>query len=202
MSDRRAPVLPHWLRGRILLEYEAAPACPSDVARRLEQPLNLVSYHTRVLARQGCLELVRTERRRGALTRYYRSTGAQLMGEDDWARLPAGERRALVLEALDHIAAEARQGALAGGFDGAYAHLTRWLVALDDEGERAVDRVLLRAADEIAAITAASRARPGPRRAHELLLLAFVAPPGVTPSVARSARPEVAAGEGGRRRRA
>jgi hypothetical protein len=194
MSDRRAPVLPHWLRGRILLEYEAQPACPSDVARRLGQPLNLVSYHTRVLARQGCLELVRTERRRGALTRYYRSTGAQLMGDDDWAGLPAGARRALVLEALDHIAAEARQGALAGGFDGAHAHLTRWLVALDDAGERAVDGVLMRAAEEIAAIAAAGRARPGPRRAHELLLLAFVAPGDVSPNGARSARRAAEAG--------
>jgi hypothetical protein len=187
MPDRHAPVLPHWLRGRILLEYEAEPACPSDVARRLGRPVNLVSYHTGVLARQGCVELVRTERRRGALTRYYRATGLQLVGDEDWARLPAGERRSLVLEALDHIAAEARQGALAGGFDGANAHLTRWLVALDAAGEHAVDAVLLRAAGEIAAIAAASRARPGPRRVHELALLAFAAPAGISPSAARSA---------------
>lgn len=193
MSDRRARALAHWLRGRILLEYQAAPACPSDVARRLGQPLNLVSYHTGVLVRRGCLELLRTERRRGALTRYYRATGAQLVGDDDWTRLPPAGRRALALATLDHIAAEARQGALAGGFDGAHAHLTRWLVALDDEGARAVDDVLLRAAEEIAAIAAAGRARRAPQRVHELALLAFAAPPGVSPSAARSARREAEA---------
>jgi hypothetical protein len=197
MSERRARALAHWLRGRILLEYQAAPACPSEVARRLGQPLNLVSYHTRVLVRQGCLELERTERRRGALTRYYRATGAQLVGEDDWTRLPAAGRRALALATLDHIATEARQGALAGGFDGAHAHLTRWLVALDAEGERAVDDVLLRAADEIAAIAAASRARRAPRHVHELALLAFAAPPGVIPSGARSAPRAAEAGAPG-----
>jgi hypothetical protein len=197
MSDSRARALAHWLRGRILLEYQAAPACPSEVARRLGQPLNLVSYHTHVLVRQGCLELERTERRRGALKHCYRATGAQVVGDDDWTRLPAGGRRALALATLDHIATEARQGALAGGFDGAHAHLTRWLVALDDEGERAVDDVLLRAADEIAVIAAASRARRAPRRLHELALLAFAAPPGVSPSAARSDRPAAEAGAPG-----
>src|SRR3954453_3614820 len=100
MSDRLARVLAHPLRDRVLFEYQGAPAAPSEVAGRLGRPLNLVSYHTGVLVRLGCLELVRTERRRGGLTRVYRSTVGQILDPGAWIALPLPLRRALVLRTL------------------------------------------------------------------------------------------------------
>jgi DNA-binding transcriptional ArsR family regulator len=70
-------LLAHPLRDRLLFEYQGDPTSPSKVARRLGESVSLVSYHTDVLARNGCLELVRTERRRGAIEHFYRAIVAQ-----------------------------------------------------------------------------------------------------------------------------
>src|SRR5690348_2701858 len=125
MSDRLARVLAHPLRQWILFEYERSPACPSDVARRLGRPVNLVSYHTGVLAREGCVELVRTERRHGALAHYYACSVDPVILADEWVSLPRALRRALTLTTLGRVATAVRNGALAGGFDDEHAHLTR-----------------------------------------------------------------------------
>lgn len=172
MTDRLARVLAHPLRDRVLFEYRDGPRCPSEVARRLGRPLNLVSYHTAVLARHGCLELVRTERRRGALTRFYRCTVDQAIGDGDWVHVPVALRRTLALETLGRLEAEARAAGLAGGFDGTAAHLTRTVLALDPAGVRAAREVLWRAIEELEAIAARSRAGDAPDR-YEVAILAF-----------------------------
>jgi DNA-binding transcriptional ArsR family regulator len=46
-------------------------ASPTDLSRRLGQPLGTVSYHVRVLADQGLLRLVEQAPRRGAIEHYY-----------------------------------------------------------------------------------------------------------------------------------
>jgi hypothetical protein len=177
VTDRLARVLAHPLRDRVLFEYRDAPACPSDVARRLDRPLNLVSYHTAVLARHGCLELVRTERRRGALTRFYRCTVDQAIGPGDWIGVPVPLRRALALDTLGRLEAEARAAALAGGFDGEAAHLTRIVLGLDAAGVRAAGDALWRAFAELSEIADDARARGGAREPYEVGILAFPAGP-------------------------
>jgi hypothetical protein len=183
MPDPLARVLAHPLRHRLLLEYNGDPASPSEVARRLERPLALVSYHTGVLARNGFLELVRTERRRGALARVYRTTSPPYIEDEQWRDVPAAVRRELVLRILALASAEARGAALAGGFDGSASHLSRWPVELDADGVIAATGALRRLVDEIAELHERCRDRPG-RRPFELVLLGFepsapVAPDGV-----------------------
>jgi hypothetical protein len=173
MTDRLARVLAHPLRARVLLEYELEAASPSEVAQRLGAPLNLVSYHTGVLVRHGCLELVRTARRRGATVHFYRSTAATSIEDEAWASLPAPMRRTLVLTTLSLAADEARRAALDGGFDAAAAHLTRSFLELDDEGVLAATATLRRALHEIAQVDAASRRRAGARRRYEVVMLGF-----------------------------
>jgi DNA-binding transcriptional ArsR family regulator len=68
-----ARALAHPLRLLLATEYALAVTSPSKIARTLEMPLNLVSYHTRVLADAGLLELVRVQPRRGAQEHYYRT---------------------------------------------------------------------------------------------------------------------------------
>jgi hypothetical protein len=181
MSDRLARVLAHPLRDRVLFEYQGEPACPSEVAQRIGRPLNLVSYHTGVLARHGCLELVRTERRRGAQAHYYRATVAQFIDDAGWSSLGVTRRRNLALNTLARVADEARRGALAGAFEVPHAHLSRSPVELDEEGMLAVGRLLRKTFDEIAQITEASHARCGDRRTHMVVMLAFAAGPPAQP---------------------
>ena len=169
MSDRLSQVLAHPLRDRVLFEYQGEPATPAQVARRVGRPVNLISYHTRVLAEHGCVVLVRTERRRGALAHYYRSAVAPWIADDAWDRVPAPLRRALVRGTLSKLDEEARTAALQGAFDG-NAVLIRALFELDEAGAGEVSDVLRRAFEEIERIAVARRGRPGVRHVEVALL--------------------------------
>jgi hypothetical protein len=172
MPDKLARALAHPLRQRLLFEYQGEPTTPGRVAHRLDRPVNLISYHTRVLVDHGCLMPVRTQRRRGALEHFYCSAIGHIVEDDRWEESPTAMRRALVLGTLRALADEARDAALIGGFDAQGMVLARAPVELDDEGILAVSEVLRRTYDEIQRIVDARRGRPG-LRAVEVALLAF-----------------------------
>jgi DNA-binding transcriptional ArsR family regulator len=78
--------LRHPLRRRILRAMpDGEPASPRELAAELEEPLSNVSYHVRVLAECGVVELVRTRQVRGSMQHFYRSTL-----EAGWARFAVG----------------------------------------------------------------------------------------------------------------
>jgi hypothetical protein len=183
MADRLARMHAHPLRDRVLFEYQADPMSPSEVARRLGRPVNLISYHTAVLVRHGCIELVRTEQRRGATTHFYRSTVAQTIDDEAWDGLPEALRRELVLGTLRVVAAEAHDAALAGRFDAPYAQLTRSQLALDVEGMREARDVLHAAFEALARIERESDARAGEAAVYEVAMIAFGS--GAAPDVSR-----------------
>jgi hypothetical protein len=191
MAYELARVLAHPLRDRLLFEYMGEPVSPSEVARRVGRPLNLVSYHTGVLLRHGCLELACTERRRGGTAHLYRSTVAQVIESGDWLEIPAHVRRALVRGLLATITDESHRAALDGGFDAAHVHLVRWPVSLDAEGAIAAERVLRGVIDELARIQDASDLRGGAARRHHVVLMGFEAGPEVAgqPPAASPRRP-------------
>ncbi|MDA0167079.1 helix-turn-helix domain-containing protein [Solirubrobacter ginsenosidimutans] len=172
MSDRIAAIA-HPLRDRVLFEYQRGPVSPSEVARRTGLPLNVVGYHTGVLERHDCVELVRSERRGGALTRYYRATVAQDIEDERWAEVPAPLRRRFVLETLARASDEARRAALAGGFDGPHGHLARFPAALDHDAVLAAGELLRRTAERLVAIEADARRRSQPRDGYRVVLMGF-----------------------------
>jgi DNA-binding transcriptional ArsR family regulator len=166
-------LLLHPLRHRLLLEYSREPTNPGELARRLERPLNSVSYHTNVLLRHGYLELVRTERRRGAPTRFFHAPVMAEIDDAPWESLPEAVRRALTLGSLAQIAGESRRAALDGGLDVPGAHLSRTALELDDEGAQEVADCLRTAVVEVMRIAAESRERGGARVPWEVVLLGF-----------------------------
>ena len=167
-------MLAHALRDRLLFAYQLGPASPSDLARRTGEPLNLVSYHTRVLLRHGWLELVRTERRRGGTASVYRATAPGFIEDDEWQRLPLQRRRALIRSLVAVAAAEARRAARAGGFDSGDAHISRWPVRLDDAGAAEVVQLLHHLVEELTRIQARSSARAGVTSRMEVVLMDFL----------------------------
>src|SRR5215203_4374442 len=100
MSDLPDPIagqpptraLANPLRARLLFEYQREAISPSRLASRLGKPLNLVSYHTKVLVELGCIALARTQRRRGAIEHFYRAVALPLLEDDAWEQLPLGLR--------------------------------------------------------------------------------------------------------------
>ena len=69
----------HPLRHRLLGMLDGRTASPNQLARELDLPLGRVSYHIRLLADLGAIELVRTEPRRGALEHFYRAVTTRLV---------------------------------------------------------------------------------------------------------------------------
>jgi predicted transcriptional regulator len=53
---------------------DAGEASPKELAGQLGEKLGNVSYHVRILARLGLIELVRETPRRGAVEHHYRAT--------------------------------------------------------------------------------------------------------------------------------
>lgn len=177
MSEELANLLAHPLRARLLFEYNQ-PTSPSRLARRLDERVNLVSYHTNVLHEHGWLELVGTEQRRGATEHFYRATGPFDIEDEDWDRVPLPLRHAFVLGVYGVTRDEIRHAALHGGFDRSTAHFSRSLLELDEQGAAEVAATLRPVIDRLQEIAAAARERGSEERErHEVVIQFFRVPP-------------------------
>lgn len=81
IDQQLAKALSNTLRARALHLIAEGAASPKAIAARLEVDLRTVAYHVRVLRRLGCIELVETKRRRGAVEHIYRVAAVAL--DDD-----------------------------------------------------------------------------------------------------------------------
>jgi predicted ArsR family transcriptional regulator len=90
-----AKAFAHPLRVQILIILNEKVASPNMLANQLDQSLNLVAYHVRVLEKYDCIELVDTKQRRGATEHFYRATRRQFLTDSEWARLPKSLRPGL-----------------------------------------------------------------------------------------------------------
>src|SRR6188768_4571131 len=108
---RIAKALAHPLRARILQRLGERVASPGDLAVELGAPLGVVSYHVRMLRDYDCVELVRTEPRRGAVQHFYRATARPNLDKEQWRTLPSGLRRELSGETLGAVVDDMRAAA-------------------------------------------------------------------------------------------
>jgi hypothetical protein len=63
-------------------------ASPNELSKELEEGLSQVSYHVKVLKDFECIEMVKTEPRRGAVEHYYRATERSFIPDSEWKSLP------------------------------------------------------------------------------------------------------------------
>src|SRR3954462_6019017 len=122
------------LRHRLLGMLDGRTASPNQLARELDLPLGRVSYHIRLLAALGAIELVRTEPRRGALEHFYRAVTTVWFSEADWQKLPRSARRGILGQNLQHIFSSVTADADGGGFDHQAAVVLRRPLELDEQG--------------------------------------------------------------------
>ncbi|MEA2365636.1 MAG: hypothetical protein QOE69_408 [Thermoleophilaceae bacterium] len=160
VDSRLAKALAHPLRVQLLAALNEGVASPNELAKRLGEPLTNVSYHVRMLHDLGCIELVETEPRRGALEHYYRAIVRPFFGDRDWKKLPKNARGSIsdaVLQLVWEDAAEAIKGGLFDERDD--RHLSRSVLVVDEQGWDELQDVLAEALDRAMQIQADSAAR-------------------------------------------
>jgi DNA-binding transcriptional ArsR family regulator len=143
LDERLAKALSHPLRQRILQRLnEGGVRSPNELSRELGDPLGNVSYHVRILRELDCVELVRTEQRRGALEHYYRATAEPWLDDEQWARLPAAFRRKTLGRTLSEILEGASAASRETGFDHPEVKVDRLELELDDAAWSEVVKLL------------------------------------------------------------
>ena len=175
LDEALLKAISHPLRHRLLGLLDDRTASPNELARELGLPLGRVSYHIRLLADLGAIELVRTEPRRGALEHFYRAVTRGWFSEEDWARLPRAARRGIVGQSLQRIFSDVTAAVDAGGFDGPASQVKSTSLELDERGLEEVNAVLASAAERVNQINAesADRRAGADGVATELALLHF-----------------------------
>ena len=135
VDSRLAKALAHPLRVQLLAALNQKVASPNELAKQLDEPLTNVSYHVRMLHDLGCIELVDTVPRRGALEHYYRAIVRPFFGERDWKRLPKNARGSISDAVLQLVWDDAAEAIKTGLFDERDdRHLSRTVLALDEDG--------------------------------------------------------------------
>src|SRR3954471_3306305 len=143
LDERLAKALSHPLRRRVLEHFIAGDeTSPTEIAKQLGAPLSTISYHVHILRDLDCIELIRTEPRRGAVEHYYRSALDLLLDETEWSRLPLAVRRQLAGQTVGDLVREVGEAARAGGFDGGAAMVARRPLELDEDGRRELSELL------------------------------------------------------------
>ena len=130
-----AKAFAHPLRVQILIILNERVASPNILAQELEQSLNLVAYHVRVLEKYDCIELVDTKQRRGATEHFYRATRRQFLSDDEWARLPKSLRPGMATAVLKSVFEDIEAAADAGILEEVdEMHLSRTPMVVDAQG--------------------------------------------------------------------
>jgi DNA-binding transcriptional ArsR family regulator len=160
VDPRIAKALSHPMRARILGILDERVASPNEIAEMIDERLPNVSYHVRALLDLGCIELVDTAQRRGAIEHYYKAVVRPFFSDRDWKRLPRSGRQAISDSALRIIWDDVAGALTAGTFESrADRHLSHNDVILDDQGWKEVAKLLNGMIAEVQRIAGASGKR-------------------------------------------
>jgi DNA-binding transcriptional ArsR family regulator len=143
ITQQLAKALAHPLRVRILTELHKGISSPNQLAQKLGEPLGNVSYHVKTLLEYNCVELVKTEPRRGAVEHFYRATERAFFSDSDWAKIPASARKGISGVVLESIGEGATEAMVAGTIEARTdSHLSDTPLLLDEKGWKDLNKVL------------------------------------------------------------
>jgi DNA-binding transcriptional ArsR family regulator len=117
LETRMAKALAHPLRAKVLNRLNEGVASPNELSRELGEPLGNVSYHVKALLELGCIELVDTAQRRGAIEHYYRALTRAKLDESAFKKLPASIRGELSGAVIEEAIGDIAKAFKAGTFD-------------------------------------------------------------------------------------
>jgi DNA-binding transcriptional ArsR family regulator len=155
-----AKAFAHPLRVQILIILNERVASPNLLAQELDQSLNLVAYHVRVLEKYDCIELVDTKQRRGATEHFYRATRRQFLTDSEWSRMPQSLRPGLSGAMLKALFDDVEEAVTGDTFDEVEdRHLSRTPMVVDKQGWSDVSALLAETLDRVLEIQAEASQR-------------------------------------------
>jgi DNA-binding transcriptional ArsR family regulator len=135
ITQQLAKALAHPLRMQILTSLHRGISSPNQLSQELGEPLGNVSYHVKTLLEFDCIELVKTEPRRGAVEHFYRATERAFLSDEDWAKIPASTRKGISGVILESIGDDATRALVSGTLENrTNSHISRTPLILDDQG--------------------------------------------------------------------
>jgi DNA-binding transcriptional ArsR family regulator len=156
-DTRYIKAVAHPLRQEILSVLNEREASPKELSDQLGENLSHVSYHFRVLRDYECIELVRTEPRRGATEHYYKATSSIHLEAEELAKLPASVRNGISGAFLRISFADAAEALAAGALEAREdRNLTHMPMDVDEEGWRELGELGAEVLERAMAIKAAS----------------------------------------------
>lgn len=167
-EQRLFKALAHPLRFQALMILNERVASPNELSKELGEGLSQVSYHVKVLLESNCIELVKTEPRRGAVEHYYRATSRAFLDDSEWAKLPASIKPGFSASLLQTIMDDAVTSLKAGTFDARDEHHLSWTpVKVDEQGWRDLTEALAETLDRVLDIQAESARRTAKAKGEE-----------------------------------
>ncbi len=154
--------LSHPIRVEILETLQGRIASPSELSKEMEESLGVISYHANTLVKCGCLELVHTEPRRGAVEHFFGITPRSFIGHQDWRRAPLAVRSGITGAALETFIEAATAALEAGTIDARDDSTLSWMpLTVDEAGWREIAGIMDAASRSIAEVHARSAQRLG-----------------------------------------
>lgn len=194
VDQKLVKALAHPLRVEILTILNERMASPNELSKELDEGLSQVSYHVKVLKDFECIEMVKTEPRRGAVEHYYRATARAYLTDRDWRSLPASIKPGVSASSVGMVNEQVFAALSSGTFDSRDDRHISWTPGIvDRQGwEESVDLVndTLEQIIQIHAGSAKRLAKSGEEGIPAMaVLMNFETPPAGTtkkPSTAKS----------------
>jgi DNA-binding transcriptional ArsR family regulator len=143
VDQKMVHALAHPLRVEILRQLEEGPSGPKRLADRMGEKLGNVSYHTKVLLKCDCIELVDTLPRRGAVEHIYQLKSSGAMGSRTWKAVPPALRTRYAGTALADFTKRAVEALDAGTTETREGSGVTWLpLNVDEQGWKELRGVL------------------------------------------------------------
>lgn len=162
ITQQLAKALAHPLRVKILTSLHRGISSPNQLSQELGEPLGNVSYHVKTLLEYDCVELVKTEPRRGAVEHFYRATERAFFSASDWEKIPASARKGIAGSILEMVGHDATDALMTGSIDArSDSHVSRTPLVLDSKGWSELTTVLAETLDRALKIQEESASRLG-----------------------------------------
>ncbi|HEX7245376.1 MAG TPA: winged helix-turn-helix domain-containing protein [Solirubrobacterales bacterium] len=133
VDQKLVKALAHPLRVEILTILNERMASPNELSKELDEGLSQVSYHVKVLKDFECIEMVKTEPRRGAVEHYYRATARAFLTDKDWKSLPDSVKPGVSASSIRMIIENVFGALKVGTFDSREDRHISWTPGYVDE---------------------------------------------------------------------